>query len=157
MIKRILVFVPLYVGWVLVTLYLLFGLWKAWTLQSTLTQLLAMLVYLVLVLIGMWPFYRWVLGAPGWTKKVMAHGKHAQAIILSVKGTGLVVNYSSAVVRLRLRVEPPGEAPFEVSQEKLVSMINGLQGYSVGDHVEVKYDPDNRKHLIIGGNARSGH
>src|SRR5262249_32964125 len=49
-------------------------------------------------------------------------------------------------VTMRLRVEPRGESSFETSLDKLISW---LAVPSVGEQLQVKYDPDNTKHIVI--------
>ena len=148
MIKKYLIFIPLLCVWVVVGVYIAFGLCRA-CLEPGPLEWLAFILYLASVVIPVWLFSKWLTAVPGWIKKVEAQGKQATATILSVKNTGVVINNTIAVVKLQLRVEPPDEAPFEVSQEKEVSMITGLRGYDPGTMVKVKYDPNNKHHLII--------
>lgn len=148
MIKKILIFIPLYCVWVAAASYSIFGLCSA-CLDPGPLQLLSIALYLVIIMIPAWLFIKWVNAVPRWVKKVQADGKQATATILSVKDTGMVINNTVALVKLQLRVEPPDEAPFEISQEKQISMITGLGGYSAGAQVMVKYDPDNKQHIII--------
>jgi putative oligomerization/nucleic acid binding protein len=144
----LLIFLPLYGVWVVAAGYVLFGLCTA-CLDPGPLQLLSIVGYLVVILIPIWPFIKWMTAAPSWVKKVEADGKPATATILSVKNTGIVINNTVAVVKLQLRVEPPNEAPFEVSLEKQFSMLTGLGGYSAGAHINVKYDPANKNHSVI--------
>ena len=158
MIKKVFIFLPLYCVWVAVASYSVFGLCTA-CLDPGPLQLLSIVGYLILIMIPFWPFVVWVNASPRWVEQVKADGKQASATILSVKDTGMVINNTVAVVKLQLRVEPPNEAPFEVSQEKEISMITGLGGYSAGAHLEVKYDPDNKNHVVIlsGSDSTSDH
>jgi Short C-terminal domain len=128
--------------------YSVFGLCTA-CLGPGLLQLLAIGGYLVVILLPIWPFIYWMTAGPGWIKKVETDGKQATATILSVKDTGMVINNTVAVIKLQLRVEPSNEAPFEVSLEKHISMITGLGGYAASAQVKVKYDPDNKSHVVI--------
>jgi hypothetical protein len=148
MIYKVLAFIPIYCAWVGAASYAIFGLCTA-CLEPGLLQLVSILGYLVVIMIPVVAFILWLNAKPGWAKQVEANGKSATATILSVKETGLVINNTVAVVKLQLRVEPLNEAPFEVSQEKEISMITGLGGYSVGAHLKVKYDPDHKDHLVI--------
>lgn len=147
-IKKVLLFIPFYCLWVAGASYAIFGLCTA-CLNPGLLQLASIGGYLVVIMIPMVAFIRWLTASPSWAKQVEAQGKQAPATILSVKDTGVVINNTVAVVNLQLRVEPPNEAPFEVSQEKEISMITGLGGYAVGAHLTVKYDPDRKDHLIL--------
>ncbi len=157
MLKKFLIFFPPYAVWAVVAVYLVFGLCRACVNPGPL-QWLALILYTASVMIPVWLFIKWLTAVPGWMKKVEAEGKQATATILSVKNTGTVINNTVALVKLHLRVEPPDEAPFEVSQEKEVSMITGLRGYDPGTHVKVKYDPNNKHHFIISdANLPAGH
>jgi hypothetical protein len=146
--NKILIFLPLYCVWVAAASYLMFGVCRA-CLDPGALQWLSIVVYLGLILIPIWPFMKWLNADPRWMKKVEADGQQATATILSVKNTGIVINNTVALVKLRLRVETPDEAPFEVNQEKQISMLTGLGSYSAGAHVKVKYDPDNKQHVVI--------
>jgi hypothetical protein len=145
---KLLIFIPLYCVWVMAALAIVFGVFTAGLPPGEL-PFPAVIVYLVVILIPVWLFTKWLNADPAWVKKVEADGKPAKATILSVKNTGMVINNTVAVVKLQLRVEPPGEAPFEVSQDKQISMVMGLGGYSAGARVNVKYDPDHKNHVVI--------
>jgi hypothetical protein len=67
-------------------------------------------------------------------------GKRAPALLLGVRDTGMTVN-NDPRVEVHLRVEPPGEEPFEVSRKVLVSRLRVPR---TGERVEVVYDPDDR-------------
>jgi Short C-terminal domain len=67
-------------------------------------------------------------------------GSRAPAVVIEVKDTGTTVN-NQPRVRLRLRVQPEGEPPFEVERKLLVSRLAIPR---VGERVEVAYDPDDR-------------
>jgi hypothetical protein len=67
-------------------------------------------------------------------------GRRAPAVVIEVKDTGTTVN-NQPRVRLRLRVQPEGEPPFEVERKLLVSRLAIPR---VGERVEVAYDPDDR-------------
>ncbi len=148
MIKKVLIFMSLYCAWVLAASYIAFGVCTACTSPGTL-EWLAIAGYLVVIMIPVWLFMRYLNASPGWVKQVEANGQQANATILSVQNTGMVINNTVAVVKLHLRVEPPNEAPFEVSQEKEISMITGPGRYTPGAHFKVKYDPGNQKHVVF--------
>jgi hypothetical protein len=67
-------------------------------------------------------------------------GSRAPGVVIEVKDTGTTVN-NQPRVRLRLRVQPEGEPPFEVERKLLVSRLAIPRA---GDRVEVAYDPDDR-------------
>jgi hypothetical protein len=146
---KIFVFLPIYIIWLMAFGFLLFGVCKPCYLGPSSIELLSMLIYVILLVIPLRLFYLWVWAEPRWVKKVQSDGKQAIATILSIKNTGLVINNSIAVVNLKLRIQPSDDAAFEISKEKEVSMIPGIKGYSVGEQVKVKYDPNNKHHLVI--------
>jgi hypothetical protein len=148
MMKKVYIFILLYCAWVVAASYIAFGVCTACTSPGPL-EWLAIVGYLVAIMIPVWVFIKWLNAGPRWMKQVEADGIQATATILSVKNTGVVINNTVALVKLQLRVEPSNEAPFEISQEKQISMITGLGRYSAGAHVKVKYDPDNKNHVII--------
>lgn len=65
-------------------------------------------------------------------------GSRAPGVVIEVKDTGTTVN-NQPRVRLRLRVQPEGEPPFEVERKLLVSRLAIPRA---GERVEVAYDPD---------------
>ena len=67
-------------------------------------------------------------------------GSRASGVVIEVKDTGTTVN-NQPRVRLRLRVQPEGEPPFEVERKLLVSRLAIPRA---GERVEVAYDPDDR-------------
>jgi hypothetical protein len=148
MLMKVLIFIPLYCVWVGAASYLAFGVFMADQPEGA-SPLPAVIAYLVAILIPVWLFIKWMYATPGWMGKVQAEGKQATATILNVKNTGMVINNTVAVVKLQLRVEPPDEAPFEVSLERQISLLSGLGGLHAGARLQVKYDPNNKKHVVI--------
>lgn len=65
-------------------------------------------------------------------------GKRARAVVVDVADTGTTVNNSPGI-RVRLRVDPPGEPPFELERKVVVSRLKLPR---LGERVEVAYDPD---------------
>ena len=106
-------------------------------------------LYLVLLFLGVGLFL--LVLYTGWgmtsgkTKWLIHNGRDAEATILSMKDTGLTVNYSP-YVSFRLRVTPTDAAPFEAGLRAFVSRIAIP---SVGDTVRVKYDPENPQRIIM--------
>jgi hypothetical protein len=80
-------------------------------------------------------------GVFGWDSTDQARlfhtGARAPAYIVSLEETGTEIN-DNPRVRIRLRVEPPGEPPFEVERKVLVSRIAIPRQ---GERVELAYDP----------------
>lgn len=63
-------------------------------------------------------------------------GRRAPAVVLDVEDTGVTVN-NNPRVRLRLRVEPKGETPFEVERKIVVSRLAIPRA---GERLDVAYD-----------------
>jgi hypothetical protein len=148
MLKKIIIFIALFCVWVMAVVFLLFGVFTA-GLPAGQIPFPAIAVYIVATMIPVWPFVEWMNATPGWMKKVQAEGKPATATILNVKHTGVVISHAGAVVKLQLRVEPPDEAPFEVGQDRLLPTSAGWGGLHIGARIRVKYDPNNKKHVVI--------
>jgi hypothetical protein len=72
-------------------------------------------------------------------------GKDATAIVLTIEDTGKLINYDP-IVKIKLNVLSDVSDPFEVETEQIVSKIAIPR---VGDRVNVKYNPNNTKELII--------
>jgi hypothetical protein len=79
-------------------------------------------------------------------------GNRAPAVVIEVKDTGMTVN-NQPRVRLRLRVEPEGEPPFEVERKLLVSRLAIPRA---GERGEVAYDPDDRDRFTFRGADLAG-
>lgn len=54
---------------------------------------------------------------------------------------------------MQLHFEPPGEPPFEVKQERRISLFVGQGGVGEGARVQVKYDTANKQHVVILGDS----
>lgn len=72
-------------------------------------------------------------------------GKRADAVVEEVRATSMNVNLNPLVV-LRLRVEPEGEAPFEITRRMVVSRVAFPRA---GDRVSICYDPANPKKFVF--------
>ena len=87
-------------------------------------------------------------------KKLAAHGRIASAVVLEISDNGMAItNGSDGLVantevlkKARLRVEPEGEAAFEVHQRFRFPQL-AVPG--VGSHVSVRYDPDDHDQIMI--------
>jgi hypothetical protein len=78
-------------------------------------------------------------------KKLLEAGVLAPALLKDVRDTGVTVN-NSPQVKLIFQVNPEGGEPFEASLSQLVSRVNIPQP---GLEVFVRYDPANRKKIVI--------
>jgi hypothetical protein len=83
---------------------------------------------------------------PGWTKEVLADGRQAPATVLSISDTGISQGRSTFFVTLRLQVQPADDVPFEANLETRVSRVDVPR---IGDTFLVKYDPDNKAHILL--------
>jgi hypothetical protein len=88
-------------------------------------------------------------GYVGWNAveqaQLVSAGRAAPATLLEVADTGMSVN-DNPRVRLRLRIEPQGEPPFEVERKVTVSRVAVPRA---GERVEVFYDPDDRERFTF--------
>jgi len=78
-------------------------------------------------------------GIGGPRKKVLATGKPGQATIVGLAPTGTVINEINYVVRFQLRVQLPGQAPYDVETKETVpitSMAMLVPGTVVGVRVD---------------------
>lgn len=67
-------------------------------------------------------------------------GKRCSGVVLGVEDTGVTIN-ENPHVKITVRAEPPGEAPFTVVKQATVSRVRIPRA---GDRVVVFYDPANR-------------
>src|SRR2546423_1746385 len=72
-------------------------------------------------------------------KKLLHTGKQGRATVLAVTDTGITVNKSPRV-RVRVRIEVPGEPPVEGQRGMMVSRISPPR---VGSVFGVRFDPKN--------------
>ncbi|MEO8607839.1 MAG: DUF3592 domain-containing protein [Chloroflexota bacterium] len=148
MITKILLFLAFYIVWVIGSLAVIFGAFTS-DQQPGVVPFPAIALYLIAILIPVWLFNRWVMREPGWSKTVLADGKQATATIVSVKDAGFSLN-KARFYKIKLRIEPRDEEPFEVTQEKSLAYYSLP---SIGTTIQVKYDPDHRQHVVILGTA----
>jgi hypothetical protein len=97
-----------------------------------------------------------VLGKPSrrTRKKLAARGRIASAVVLEISDNGMAITNGSdglvanteVLMKARLRVEPEGEAAFEVHQRFRFPQL-AVPG--VGSHVSVRYDPDDHDQIMI--------
>jgi len=78
---------------------------------------------------------------------LLTNGINAPATILAIQETGVVFNHVRPVVRLTVRVQPPGGwNPFEACLETTISL---LQVPKVGDVISVAYDSNSVSDIVI--------
>ncbi|MBA3869238.1 MAG: SHOCT domain-containing protein [Anaerolineae bacterium] len=97
-------------------------------------------------------FLLWFYHTPKWEKDLQISGTLAKAVVLEVKDTGIRTGGSRARNsgtpwwRVKLQVQPAGDSPFEVVMEKSANKLFMVQQ---GNTINVKYDPNNKKHVVI--------
>jgi len=89
-------------------------------------------------------------------KKLREHGKSAPAKILAVKPTVWQVSHGDpwnpdVVVKLTLRLRPPGEVPFDA--EVTAREAAGHWAYTTGDMVIALYDPADHSSVCVDAEA----
>jgi len=140
---KILLFIPLYCVWVMVTLAAALGIFQPLNLEFV-----GIVLYIALLFPPIWLFTKVLNAQPRWLQGVLADGKQAPATVQTLTDTGTRIN-NTALIKLKLQVNPPDEAPFEASVTKQVSVLSGFSGYSDGRTLQVKYDPNNKKHITL--------
>jgi hypothetical protein len=74
-------------------------------------------------------------------QELMATGRRCTGEVLSVEDTGMTIN-DNPRVKITVRAEPPGEAPFEIEKTATVSRVSIPRR---GDRCTVFYDPADRE------------
>ena len=81
------------------------------------------------------------------TRRLMKHGRAAEATVLQRFDTGTTIN-KNPQVGLLLDVRPVSDPPFQAEARVLVSRLNP-DAFPVGSKVKVRYDPKNLKHVAV--------
>jgi len=81
-------------------------------------------------------------------KRIMQEGIQAEAVILKAEHTGGVVNGVNFNIRFLLEVRPKDKPAYQASAIALVPAVN-LPKYQPGTIVQVKYDPNEPKKVLI--------
>lgn len=76
-------------------------------------------------------------------RALQERGVQARGVIVEVRDTGMTVNDNPRVA-MRLRVEPKGEEPFEISKKKVVSRLAIPQA---GAQTIVVFDPEDHDNV----------
>jgi len=94
-------------------------------------------------------------------EELLAHGKTAPAELLefksrpwSVKRPGELGAFS--IYRMKLRVSPPGELPFEVEITDQWRADHLIYEPRVGERVSVLYSPEDHSKVVLGGPPLGG-
>ena len=94
-------------------------------------------------------FLLWFYHTPKWEKEVQATGTLAPAVVLEVKNTGVYTGsrYNGMPWwRVKLQVQPTADMQFEVVLEKPSDQFFMMRQ---GSKINVKYDPNNKKHVVL--------
>lgn len=75
-------------------------------------------------------------------------GQPAEATILEVSETGVTVQGNYPLAKLRLRVEPAGGEPYEVTAKCLMNRFE-IPAYQPGSRISVLVDPKNRRKVAV--------
>jgi hypothetical protein len=75
-------------------------------------------------------------------------GQPAEATILEVSETGVTVQGNYPLAKLRLRVEPAGGEPYEVTTKCLMNRFQ-IPAYQPGSRISVLVDPRNRRKVAV--------
>ena len=82
------------------------------------------------------------------TNRLRKSGRPAEATILEVRETGITVQGNYPLAKLRLRVEPLGREPYEVTTKCLMSRFE-IPAYRPGDRISVLVDPGDRDKVAV--------
>ena len=146
---KVLLFIAFYIFWVMASLAVIFGVFTDPETKNI--SPLAIMLYLVVILIPVAIFSKLLTGTPRWTKKVLAEGKTATATVISSKYAGYSINrkyYNT----LKLHVEPPDDTPFDFTVDKPDYEYGSV---STNSRLDVKYDPQHKRHVVILGVAHT--
>jgi hypothetical protein len=80
--------------------------------------------------------------------RLRRRGQAAAATILEVSETGITVQGNYPLARLRLRVEPVGGEPYEVTTKCLMTRFE-IPAYQPGTRVSVLVDPKDRRRVAV--------
>ena len=87
------------------------------------------------------------LSGEGEAKRIRRVGESAEALVLEIRDTGITVN-DDPVVAFRLRVRPPGGAPYEVETRGLVGRL-AVPRIQPGAVLPVAVDPQDRMKVAL--------
>jgi hypothetical protein len=84
-------------------------------------------------------------------QQLMAMGVPATAVVLAMQETGQYINMQPVVI-VHLRVSVPNYGPYDTEVQTMLSPVNMPR---VNDTVNIKYNPQNGKEVVILGIAQS--
>ena len=80
--------------------------------------------------------------------RLRRRGQAAAATILEVSETGITVQGNYPLANLRLRVEPAGGEPYEVTTKCLMNRLE-IPAYQPGRRISVLVDPKDRRKVAV--------
>lgn len=109
-------------------------------------------VAVAVVLLGVYGAITWSVNRRrARAERLLRQGQPGFATILEAEGTGVAVNHRPQV-RLRLRVEVPGRAPYEIEIREVLPFL-GLESVGPQRRVPVFVDREDPKSLMIDWNG----
>ena len=80
--------------------------------------------------------------------RLRRRGQAAEATILEVSETGVTVQNNYPLAKLRLKVEPAGGEPYEVTTKCLMNRFE-IPSYQPGNRISVLVDPKDRGKVAV--------
>ncbi len=117
--------------------------------QALIGTLIPIVVVTVVVAVVVIVLVRNLSGNSAADKAIKLNGQTAQAVILSIWDTGVLIN-NNPRIGIKLEVRPPNGTPFEAEVKQVISFLQTSQ-YQPGQLLEVKYDPVNPTKVVITG------
>jgi hypothetical protein len=90
---------------------------------------------------------RFVRNRVGPNRGILQDGIAAQARIVSVRQTGVMLNHQPQIA-FELEVQPPGGAPYQVQAKAVIPMIN-IPQFQPGAEVPVKIHPSDPTQVMM--------
>jgi hypothetical protein len=94
-----------------------------------------------------WLAIRFIRKAMGPDRSILQNGIPAQARILSVQQTGVMVNYQPQVA-FQLEVHPPGDVPYQAQAKAVIPVVN-IPQFQPGTEVPVKIHPTDPTQVVL--------
>ena len=84
-------------------------------------------------------------------QRVMENGVETTAVVIDLDETGNYVNREPEI-EVTVEIKPEGGEEFTAKAVKVMGPVE-LKRYDVGTTVTVRYDPDDRRHVVLVGPA----
>jgi len=105
-------------------------------------------VVIGIMLLVFGPFIIRLVRTSSKNRELLGHGEDAQAVILSIRETGVRIN-EQPQVNLTLEVRPTNGAPSFQAQATTVISYFQITQFQPGSLLQVKYDPNNTSRVAI--------